>query len=379
MLKKYRIIILCIVIITFCFLKCENNKKISKMKTKSSPSISKDFFGTINKNDSVQIFTLKNSKNISVKILSYGGIIKEINIPDRKGTYKNIVLDYEKIESYNTDQSYLGAIIGRYANRIQNGKFKIDNSIYSLAKNNNENHLHGGLVGFDKVMWIAKTDIKDNSASLILKYFSRDMEEGYPGNLKISVIYTLTNDNELDIEYSANTDKKTIINLTNHSYFNLTGEKENIDSHLLKINSKEYIPVDSNLIPIGQFENVSNSPFDFNQYKPIGKEINATNNQLSIGNGYDHCWVLNKKYNEYGFSASLYDKISGRLLEIYSDQPGIQVYSGNYLSDPFIKRQGICLETQHYPDSPNQKNYPSTLLNPNEEYYSKTSFKFMVE
>ena len=202
------------------------------MKTKSSPSISKDFFGTINKNDSVQIFTLKNSKNISVKVLSYGGVIKEINIPDRKGTYKNIELDYDKIESYNTDQSYLGAIIGRYANRIQNGKFKIDNSIYSLAKNNNENHLHGGLVGFDKVMWIAKTDIKDNSASLVLKYFSRDMEEGYPGNLKVSVIYTLTNDNELDIEYSANTDKKTIINLTNHSYFNLTGEKENIDNHL---------------------------------------------------------------------------------------------------------------------------------------------------
>ena len=379
MLKKYRIRILCIVIITFCFLKCENNKEISKKKTKSSPSISKDFFGTINKNDSVQIFTLKNSKNISVKVLSYGGVIKEINIPDRKGTYKNIVLDYDKIESYNTDQSYLGAIIGRYANRIQNGKFKIDNSIYSLAKNNNENHLHGGLVGFDIVMWIAKTDIKDNSASLILKYFSRDMEEGYPGNLKVSVIYTLTNDNELDIEYSANTDKKTIINLTNHSYFNLTGEKENIDSHLLKINSKEYIPVDSNLIPIGQFENVANTPFDFNQYKPIGKEINATNNQLSIGNGYDHSWVLNKKYNKYGLSASLYDKISGRLLEIYSDQPGIQVYSGNYQSDPFIKRQGICLETQHYPDSPNQKNYPSTLLNPNEEYYSKTSFKFMVE
>ena len=379
MLKKYRIRILCIVIITFCFLKCENNKEISKMKTKSSPSISKDFFGTINKNDSVQIFTLKNSKNISVKILSYGGIIKEINIPDRKGTFKNVVLDYDKIESYNTDRSYLGAIIGRYANRIQNGKFKIDDSVYSLAQNNNENHLHGGLVGFDKVIWIAKTDIKENSASLILKYFSRDMEEGYPGNLKVSVIYTLTNDNELDIEYSANTDKKTIINLTNHSYFNLTGEKENIDNHLLKINSKEYIPVNSNLIPIGQFENVANTPFDFNNYKSIGKEINSKNNQLSIGNGYDHCWVLNKKYNEYGLSASLYDKISGRLLEIYSDQPGIQVYTGNYLSDPFIKRQGICLETQHYPDSPNQKKYPSTLLNPNEEYYSKTSFKFMVE
>ena len=379
MLKKYRIRILCIVIITFCFLKCENNKEISKMKTKSSPSISKDFFGTINKNDSVQIFTLKNSKNISVKVLSYGGIIKEINIPDRKGTFKNIVLDYDKIESYNTDRSYLGAIIGRYANRIQNGKFKIDDSVYSLAQNNNENHLHGGLVGFDKVIWIAKRNIKENSASLILKYFSRDMEEGYPGNLKVSVIYTLTNDNELDIEYSANTDKKTIINLTNHSYFNLTGEKENIDNHLLKINSKEYIPVNSNLIPIGQFENVANTPFNFNNYKSIGKGINSKNNQLSIGNGYDHCWVLNKKYNEYGLSASLYDKISGRLLEIYSDQPGIQVYTGNYLSDPFIKRQGICLETQHYPDSPNQKKYPSTLLNPNEEYYSKTSFKFMVE
>jgi len=378
-LKKYRIRILCIVIITFCFLKCENNKEISKMKTKSSPSISKDFFGTINKNDSVQIFTLKNSKNISVKVLSYGGIIKEINIPDKKGTFKNVVLDYEKIESYNTDRSYLGAIIGRYANRIQNGKFKIDDSVYSLVQNNNENHLHGGLVGFDKVIWIAKTDIKENSASLILKYFSRNMEEGYPGNLKVSVIYTLTNDNELDIEYSANTDKKTIVNLTNHSYFNLTGEKENIDNHLLKINSKEYIPVNSNLIPIGQFENVANTPFDFNNYKSIGKEINSKNNQLSIGNGYDHCWVLNKKYNEYGLSASLYDKISGRLLEIYSDQPGIQVYTGNYLSDPFIKRQGICLETQHYPDSPNQKKYPSTLLNPNEEYYSKTSFKFMVE
>ena len=349
------------------------------MKTKSSPSISKDFYGTINKDDSVQIFTLKNSKNISVKILSYGGIIKEINTPDRNGTYKNIVLDYNKINSYTTDQSYLGAIIGRYANRIQNGKFKIDDSIYNLAKNNNENHLHGGLVGFDKVIWAAKTEIKDNSVSLILKYLSRDMEEGYPGNLKTSVIYTLTNDNELDIEYSATTDKKTIINLTNHSYFNLTGEKEDVDDHLLKINSKEYIPVNNNLIPIGQFENVFNSPFDFNEYKPIGEEINSSNNQLYIGNGYDHCWVLNKKYNEYGYSASLYDKNSGRLLKIYTDQPGIQVYSGNYLSDPFVKRQGVCLETQHYPDSPNQKKYPSTLLNPNEKFYSKTSFKFMVE
>lgn len=379
MTNNYGIRISCILIITFCLLKCEKNKQTSNMKTKSSPSISKDFYGTINKDDSVQIFTLKNSKNISVKILSYGGIIKEINTPDRNGTYKNIVLDYDKIDSYSTDQSYLGAIIGRYANRIQNGKFKIDDSIYNLAKNNNENHLHGGLVGFDKVIWIAKTEIKDNSVSLILKYLSRDMEEGYPGNLKTSVIYTLTNDNELDIEYSATTDKKTIINLTNHSYFNLTGEKEDIDDHLLKINSKEYIPVNNNLIPIGQFENVFNSPFDFNEYKPIGKEINSSNNQLYIGNGYDHCWVLNKKYNEYGYSASLYDKNSGRLLEIYTDQPGIQVYSGNYLSNPFVKRQGVCLETQHYPDSPNQKKYPSTLLNPNEKFYSKTSFKFMVE
>ena len=379
MTNNYGIRISCILIITFCLLKCEKNKQTSNMKTKSSPSISKDFYGTINKDDSVQIFTLKNSKNISVKILSYGGIIKEINTPDRNGTYKNIVLDYNKINSYTTDQSYLGAIIGRYANRIQNGKFKIDDSIYNLAKNNNENHLHGGLVGFDKVIWAAKTEIKDNSVSLILKYLSRDMEEGYPGNLKTSVIYTLTNDNELDIEYSATTDKKTIINLTNHSYFNLTGEKEDVDDHLLKINSKEYIPVNNNLIPIGQFENVFNSPFDFNEYKPIGEEINSSNNQLYIGNGYDHCWVLNKKYNEYGYSASLYDKNSGRLLKIYTDQPGIQVYSGNYLSDPFIKRQGICLETQHYPDSPNQKNYPSTLLIPNEEYYSKTSFKFMIE
>ena len=379
MTNNYGIRISCILIITFCLLKCEKNKQTSNMKTKSSPSISKDFYGTINKDDSVQIFTLKNSKNISVKILSYGGIIKEINTPDRNGTYKNIVLDYNKINSYTTDQSYLGAIIGRYANRIQNGKFKIDDSIYNLAKNNNENHLHGGLVGFDKVIWAAKTEIKDNSVSLILKYLSRDMEEGYPGNLKTSVIYTLTNDNELYIEYSATTDKKTIINLTNHSYFNLTGEKEDIDDHLLKINSKEYIPVNNNLIPIGQFENVFNSPFDFNEYKPIGEEINSSNNQLYIGNGYDHCWVLNKKYNEYGYSASLYDKNSGRLLEIYTDQPGIQVYSGNYLSDPFVKRQGVCLETQHYPDSPNQKKYPSTLLNPNEKFYSKTSFKFMVE
>ncbi len=365
---------------TFFLLKCDNNKQVSnKMNSKPSPSISKDLYGKTDKGESIYVFTLKNSKNISVKILSYGGIIKEINTPDKNGEFKNIVLGYDNLEFYKNDKSYLGSIIGRFANRIENGIFKIDEITYNLTKNNDQNHLHGGFSGFDKAIWIAKTQQNINSVSLILKYISKDMEEGYPGNLKTSVSYTLSNDNELEIEYSASTDKKTIINLTNHSYFNLSGKRKTIYDHKLKVNSKQYIPVKNNLIPIGDFKNVISTPFDFNDFKKIGKEIESNNQQLDIGNGYDHCWVLNKKYNEYGLSASLYDENSGRLLEIYTDQPGIQVYSGNYLSDHFIKGQGICLETQHYPDSPNQKNYPSTILEPNKKYFSKTSFRFLVK
>ena len=342
--------------------------------------IQREKYGEINGKSSVYRFTLKNYHGTEVNILNYGGIITSIKTLNKKGNIENIALGYNSLQQYIDDNSYFGAIIGRYGNRIANGTFCLDDTHYSLVKNNGINHLHGGAIGFDKVLWNATTISSKNSASLALDYESKDMEEGFPGNLKTTVTYTLTSNNSLDIRYKATTDKKTIINLTNHAYFNLSGSFSNdILDHQLQINATKMLPIDKFLIPNGDMALVENTPFDFRTFKPIGKDIDVDNKQLKLGLGYDHCWCLNNPNKGVRKIASAYHKKSGRLLEVFSDQPGVQFYTGNHLNGNYKKRTGFCLETQHYPDSPNQKKFPSVVLAPGEIYSSKTSYKFLIQ
>ena len=359
--------------------------KISKKMT--ILTIDKALFGkTIDGND-VDQYVLSNNKGMEVSIINYGGIITSWTAPDKNGDYKDIVLGYNTLAEYEAETPYFGALIGRYGNRIAKGKFSLDNQEYTLAVNNGVNHLHGGLKGFDKVVWDAKTIISDSTVSLELRYLSKDMEEGYPGNLETKVTYTLNNKDELSVSYEATTDKPTIVNLTQHSYFNLTADfNKDILGHELVINADYFLPVDKTLIPTGEFRDVTGTPFDFKTSKTIGTHIDNENIQLKNGLGYDHCWVLNDQDNGVRFVASAYEPISGRLLEVFSDEPGIQFYSGNFLDGTlpsknkgmYQHRTGFCLETQHYPNSPNQENFPSVRLNPGEKYKSKTVFRLAV-
>lgn len=346
----------------------------------TSTSIEKTAYGTTTQGENVDIYMLKNQKGMEVSVISYGGIITSIKAPNKNGLYENVVLGYDSLENYIKGNSYFGALIGRYGNRIAKGKITLDGIEYKLATNNGPNHLHGGVKGFDKVVWSA-VSIKGNSAvSLKLSYLSKDMEEGYPGNLKVVVTYTLTNDNILEVLYEATTDKKTIVNLTQHSYFNLSADfSQTILDHEIAINAGAFIQVDETLIPTGKIAEVNNTPFDFREAKMIGKEIEANDDQLKKGSGYDHCWVLNNQNTGIKLAASAYHPESGRLLEIYTDEPGLQFYTGNFLDGTFANRAGFCFETQHFPDAPNQKNFPSTVLIPGEKYSSKTSFKFSVK
>jgi aldose 1-epimerase len=283
---------------------------------------------------------------------------------------------------------YFGALIGRFGNRIAKGKFSLDGKEYKLAINNAPNALHGGPEGFHRVVWKAEEAKSGEAAVLKLSYVSKDMEEGYPGNLQVFVTYTLTNNNELEVLYEAETDKKTVVNLTQHSYFNLSGDfSKPILDHEITLNADKLVPVDATLIPIGELEDVANTPFDFRKPKLIGKDIEVQNEQIKRGGGYDHCWVLNNPEKGKTVIAKAYHQASGRILEVTTDEPGIQLYSGNFLdgtlpmrnSGTYAHRTGFCLETQHYPDSPNQKNFPTTVLNPGENYKTKTTFKFSVK
>lgn len=281
---------------------------------------------------------------------------------------------------------FFGALIGRFGNRIANGKFTLDGQEYTLAQNDGQNHLHGGEKGFDKVIWTVE---EAGPKMLKLSYVSEDMEEGYPGNLETIVTYTLNDDNSLDVDYEATTDKKTVVNLTQHAYFNLSGDfSESILDHEIKINADQYLPVTENLIPTGELQDVENTPFDFREPKQVGEEIDASNEQLKRAGGYDHNWVLNEQDNGMRFAASAHHPESGRFMEVHTTEPGIQFYSGNFLDGTlplqygdgnYEKRSGFCLETQHYPDSPNQENFPSVVLEPGQTYTSKTSFKFSVK
>ena len=371
---------------------CKGNqkeeKKITTNQKTASVSIEKSAYGVTAKGDSISSYKLKNQKGMEVDIITYGGIITDLKVPNKAGTSENVVIGFNSLEQYQKDNPYFGALIGRFGNRIAKGKFTLDGKEYSLATNNAPNALHGGPEGFHKVVWTAEEAKGGDVASLKLKYVAKDMEEGYPGNLTVFVTYTLNNDNELDVLYEATTDKKTVVNLTQHSYFNLSADfKKPILDQVITIDADKLVPVDANLIPTGQLTDVTNTPFDFRKPKPIGARIKATDDQLKKGLGYDHCWVLNNQDKGDRFAASAYDPNSGRFLEVYTDQPGIQFYSGNFLDGTlpmrtdgtYAHRTGFCLETQHYPDSPNQKDFPTTVLNPEENYKTKTTFKFSVK
>jgi aldose 1-epimerase len=325
----------------------------------------------------VYLFTLINNKGTQVTISNYGGTVTSFVTADKNNKRSGIVVGFDSLQSYLRNPPYFGALIGRYGNRIADAKFTLDGITYHLAANNGKNHLHGGLRGFDKVVWDASTPA-DSVPSLTLKYLSKDGEEGYPGNLKVRVQYVLTDEDELRIEYDARTDKATPVNLTNHSYFNLSGDLSNtILNHTLAIEAGYYTPVDSTLIPTGEIRAVKATPFDFTVPRKIGRDIDATHG------GYDHNWVLNKKGSTLQKVAVLSDSISGRSLEVYTTEPGLQFYTGNFLNGKFLNRDGkpvnqytaLCLETQHFPDSPNKPGFPSTILKPGERYYTLTIYK----
>ena len=372
--------------VTFLSIQCKNEKKTEAM---SKVTIVKKSFGVASDSINVDIYTLTNQNNMEVNIITYGGIITSLKVPNKAGKIEDVVLGYNSLGEYEKSSPFFGALIGRYGNRIAKGKFTLDGTEFTLATNDGKNHLHGGVKGFDKVIWRAVETKSDSlSASLVLNYISKDLEEGYPGNLNTLVTYTLTNENVLEVKYEATTDKKTIVNLTQHSYFNLSGDfSKPILDHDITINADKFIPVDATLIPTGELKDVSNTPFDFRVSKTIGQDINAKDEQLKRGLGYDHCWVLNNQNEGMRLASTAYHKESGRLLEVFSDEPGIQFYTGNFLDgtlpskqgETYKYRTGFCLETQHYPDSPNQKDFPSVVLNPGEKYRTTTSFKFSVK
>lgn len=336
---------------------------------------------------SIKEFTLVNSKGMEVRLTNYGARITAIKVPDRNGKMTDVVLGHNSADEYINaeDRPYLGCVVGRYGNRIAKGKFTLDGKEYELATNNGENHLHGGYIGYDKQVWCAKAEGDD---TVVFTFKSHDGEEGYPGNLDITVTYTLTDENEVKIAYLATTDKSTPVNLTNHSYFNLAGEGNGtILDHELMLNADTFTPIDKGLIPTGEFRPVKDTPFDFTKAKPIGRDIEQKNIQLEYGNGYDHNFVLNKGKGGMTLVATVYEPGSGRFMEVFSEEPGVQFYCGNFLSGnvtgksgrkyPF--RGGLCLETQHFPDSPNQKNFPSTILKPGEKYQTATVYKFSTK
>ena len=360
---------------------CNNQTTTTSEKMGTKAGITKAAWGTTDGKE-VSLFTLTNAKGVQVKISNYGATVTSWVSLDKNNKASGIVLGFDSLSGYLAKPPYFGAVVGRYGNRIAKGKFKIDTAQYTLATNNGPNALHGGLKGFDKQIWDA-TPANDSTASLLLSYVSKDGEEGYPGNLKVTVRYTLTDDNELKIEYSATTDKATVLNITNHSYFNLTGDVTNtILNHTLMIDADNYTPVDTTLIPTGEIKSVKGSPFDFTKAKKIGEQIAAV-----AGGGYDHNWVLNKKDSSLQKIVELKDSISGRTLEVFTTQPGVQFYTGNFLDGTISTSEGkkinqhaaLCLETQHFPDSPNQPKFPTTLLLPGQQFHSVTVYKLSLK
>lgn len=334
-------------------------------------------FGLTRAGQAVSLFTLRNKQGLSLGVTNYGGTVTSLQIPDRNGRFDNVVLAYDSLQQYESSEAYFGALVGRFANRIAAGRFSLDGQDYQLAVNQSPNHLHGGERGFDKVIWKAIAEQTARGPSLLLNYHSRGGEEGYPGTLNVHVRYTLGEDNSLVIDYQAECDRATPVNLTHHSYFNLSGDPgRDVLRHQLEINADYYTPVDRNLVPTGEIAPVGASPLDFRRPLPIGGRIDSNHEQMVIAGGYDHNYVLNGDgAGEATFAARVSEPESGRVMEVHTTEPGMQFYSGNFLAD-YGPRCGFCLETQHFPDSPNQPGFPSTILRPGQAFRSRTIHTF---
>ncbi|HEY6803011.1 MAG TPA: aldose epimerase family protein [Pyrinomonadaceae bacterium] len=356
--------------------------------TVHAQTITKEIFGKTAEGESVDLYTLTNANGMRAKITNYGGIVTTLTAPDRNNKYGDVVLGFNDLDSYLKGHPYFGALVGRYGNRIAKGRFTLNGTEYKLAVNNGENHLHGGIKGFDKVVWTAKSMKTKLGPALSLTYVSKDMEEGYPGKLTVNVVYTLTSNNELRLDYTASTDKDTVINLTHHSYFNLAGEGNgDILNHELLLRASRFTPTDAGSIPTGELKDVAGTPFDFQNSTVIGARINDNDQQLQFGGGYDHNWVLNGNMGVLRQAAIVSESTTGRVMEVWTTEPGVQFYTGNFLDGTltgksgkiYQKRYGLCLETQHYPDSPNQPKFPTTTLKKGATYHSTTIYKFSAK
>ena len=362
---------------------CAPKKEAGRIAT-----MKKQLFGKTAAGVEVDLYTLANGNGVEAAITTYGGIVVSLKTPDRAGLSSDVVLGFDSLDGYLKGHPYFGALIGRYGNRIAKGRFKLNGVEYKLAVNNGENHLHGGIQGFDKVVWTARDVSTPEAASLELTYLSKDGEEGYPGNLSVTVTYTLTAKNDFKIDYLAATDKDTVVNLTNHSYFNLAGQGQGeILGHEVTINAGRFLPVDAGLIPTGERKAVQGTPFDFTRPMTIGARIQQDDEQLKRGKGYDHCYVLNGSGGALALAARVHEPKSGRVMEVLTTEPALQLYTGNFLDGTFTGkggkvyqfRYGFCMETQHYPDSPNQADFPSVVLKPGAKYQTTTVYRFSAE
>jgi aldose 1-epimerase len=358
---------------------------LAVFRAQGAAGLRKSAFGKMKDGQPVGLYTLTNTGGMEVAITNYGGIVVSIKAPDRSGKFADVVLGFDTFDAYLNNTPFFGALVGRYGNRIAKARFTLDGHEYHLAANDNGNTLHGGLKGFDKRLWNAKDVSTKEVPALELTYLSKDGEEGFPGNLSVTVTYSLTPKNELKIDYAATTDKDTVLNLTNHSYFNLAGQGEgDILSHLMMINGDRFTPVDATLIPTGELKSVAGTPLDFRKPTAIGARIDADDQQIKFGRGYDHNFVLNRKGGELILAARVTEPSSGRVLEVLTTQPGLQFYTGNFLDGTihgkvgkvYPRRSAFCMETQRFPDSPNQPRFPTTVLKPGKHFQSTTVFRF---
>jgi aldose 1-epimerase len=352
----------------------------------SGGTMDKKPFGKTADGRPVDLYTLRNPSGMEATITNWGAVVVSVKAPDRDGKMADVVHGFESLDGYLKPNPFFGALVGRYANRIAKGRFTLNGKTYTLATNNGENHLHGGLKGFDKVLWSAEPGTSPDGPRLELSYLSADGEEGYPGNLKAKVAYTLTNGGELRVDLEATTDKETVVNLAQHSYFNLAGEGTILD-HELTLLADRFTPVDKTLIPTGELRPVEGTPFDFRKPTAIGARIDAKDEQIGIGSGYDHNFVVNGKAGTLRPAARVRDPRSGRVLEVSTTEPGIQFYTGNFLDGsvvgkggkPYVRRSGFCLETQRYPDTPNKPEFPTAVLKPGQTYKSTTIYRFTTD
>jgi len=382
-MKPLAVLVVCVVLAA-C--RQQEAKPANPVQAKEA-TVTKAAFGTTPDGESVDVYTMTNPQGMEVRAITYGGIITVLRVPDRDGRIDDVALGFDNLEGYLKNPPFFGAIIGRYGNRIARGRFTLDGKTYTLATNNGPNHLHGGVKGFDKVVWQAESFKKDDGVGVTFTHRSPDGDQGYPGNLSLRVTYTVTARNELEVEYEATTDQATPLNLTQHTYFNLAGEgSRDVLDHMLTIHASRYTPVDATLIPSGGVATVEGTPFDFRMPTAIGSRIAANDAQIRFGNGYDHNFVIDRTADGLVPAAHVMEPMTGRVLDVSTTEPGMQFYTGNFLDGTLMgkrghtykQRTGFCLETQHFPDSPNKPSFPSTILRPGETYRSKTVFAFSV-